>query len=383
MTENQQSNTDSAHDAILSGMAINQSQVEDRDRVIPYRPQFNRITGKVTASLLLQQIRYWWYKVDRRPFYKFKQPCDHELYQEGDSWCEELDFSRSVFDTALKCVAKKITRGTSKAEALKHHAVIYWTDSNRLTWYQVNEKLLGAYVYLAYNEPELLDKVGKSLYLDDDDNLHYLDDDGKSLYLSSESTSETTSERKQSAKPDVSPDEPEPEPEPVETFEDLFPVIEKDPSTGQEQRDSILGIQDPLGMAAECAKRRNGDIPDWAMTGLGPDPWWDPLKAFCEITNRPVDKMRGKTGKSWLRQFSKIGEDKDINPILMAQATRALPDIQGVKWKIDNNIWTDPWSDSYIGILDYVAALICAGGQEEKERAPIIVSMDKTPEWLK
>jgi len=119
------------------------------ERTIPYRPHFTKLTGKVTAAILLQQIVYYWEEVvERRPFYKFRKPCKHDLYREGDSWVEELGFTPSEFDAAIRTIGTKIRKGISKAEALAGRAgreiknlVIYWTDSNRVTWYELNQAL--------------------------------------------------------------------------------------------------------------------------------------------------------------------------------------------------------------------------------------------------
>lgn len=97
--------------------------------VILYRPQYNEFTGSPLATILLGQIAYWWDKSGAKPFFKFKEPCDHNLYREGDSWCEELGFSRRLFDSALKSL---------EAEGLVTHKV----DRNRLTWYTLNVTLL-------------------------------------------------------------------------------------------------------------------------------------------------------------------------------------------------------------------------------------------------
>lgn len=182
-----------AQTIIERGQAINESQAKDQYGSIPYKRHYTKIVGgNPAAAILLQQINYWWYIQSRKPFYKFKEPCSHSWYKDGDSWTEELAFSRSVFDTALKAIGAKVTKGQSKSELLNHNLVIYWTDANRVTWYQLNEKLFAAYTHLAYNNPELLGKVGKSLYLDKDGNLLYTSKEGLTLYLYSEITTEIT-----------------------------------------------------------------------------------------------------------------------------------------------------------------------------------------------
>lgn len=150
---------------------------EDQD-LITYRPHFAALTDSALSAILLQQIIYWWSKMGRKPFYKFRDSCKHKQYKDGQSWCEELEMNRYEFDQALKIIATKITKGVGKQQVLEtpmpEHAdnetpveyaerfasalrcvVIYWTDSSRVTWYQVNENLLGKFVgriYLSKSE---------------------------------------------------------------------------------------------------------------------------------------------------------------------------------------------------------------------------------------
>lgn len=140
--------------------------LEDDGDLIIYRKSLREIAGSVTGTVLLQQIIFR--SKGRENFYKFKSPCSHELYKEGDSWTEELGFSPKEFDNALKKIGTKITRGTSKFDALKKDdptgIVIYWTDANRVTWYQLNRSLLGKLlrgIYLEDNKEGLTLKIPK------------------------------------------------------------------------------------------------------------------------------------------------------------------------------------------------------------------------------
>lgn len=100
------------------------------NEIIPYRKELNTITGGITASILLQQIIYWYVKNEYKPFYKFIEPCTHEKYNNGDSWCEELGFSRKEFITAIK-----------KLE--DNGLVSKKTNMQRLTYYTLNLGDLG------------------------------------------------------------------------------------------------------------------------------------------------------------------------------------------------------------------------------------------------
>lgn len=110
-------------------------------RLVLYRPEWRAITGSVLSTILLQQILYWWDKMGRKPFYKFKEPCGNKLYTEGDSWIEELGFSRTEFDTALKKIGVKVS-SKNPPNIKSTHLVEYWTDINRVTYYTINEDRL-------------------------------------------------------------------------------------------------------------------------------------------------------------------------------------------------------------------------------------------------
>jgi hypothetical protein len=121
--------------------------------LITYRPKLNQLTGSVTATILLQQIMHWWVQM-RRSFYKFKEPCAHPDYRVGDSWTEELGFTKYEFDGALQKIGVKVTRKCGREEALKNGLVIYWTDMDRRTWYEVNEPLLRQKLIELYSGPQ-------------------------------------------------------------------------------------------------------------------------------------------------------------------------------------------------------------------------------------
>ena len=115
---------------------------EDNGRV-SYRPRFAKALGSITRALLLQQILYRWKNNGRKAFYKFKEPCKHRLYKEGDSWLEELGFSRREFDSALDFIAQKISIMVPKDPA---KLVWYWIDADRITHYDLNWEAFYSFV---------------------------------------------------------------------------------------------------------------------------------------------------------------------------------------------------------------------------------------------
>ena len=65
-------------------------------RSIPYHPDLRTVAGSVTATILMQQLDYWF---SQKPdgFYKFLSPCNNQQYKPGDSWEEELSLSKDEF----------------------------------------------------------------------------------------------------------------------------------------------------------------------------------------------------------------------------------------------------------------------------------------------
>lgn len=179
---------------ITQGHAIAQSQAQDQARSIPYRPQYNLITGKVTASILLQQISYWWHTCERKPFYKFRAPCQHEKCRKGDSWTEELGMTIYEFDGALKKIAAKVIKGANKTELAKTNLVVYWTDSDRITWYQLNEALFYLAIYYAYNDPQALADTSLADLPGKQEKSTKLSKQEKPVYIPSETTTEITTD---------------------------------------------------------------------------------------------------------------------------------------------------------------------------------------------
>ncbi len=70
---------------------------------IPYLPQLKRVLKNTNATILMQQIEYWFHKKNGQPFYKFlsKPNKENKFYKSGDSWSEELVFSEKEVRTAF------------------------------------------------------------------------------------------------------------------------------------------------------------------------------------------------------------------------------------------------------------------------------------------
>lgn len=219
-------------------MLINITQVVGAP-TIPYNGALNEFTGSINATLLFQQVAYWWNKVGGKAFYKFKEPCDQPLYEPGDSWLEELSMSRAEFDTALSKIGQRINRNTERdPEAL----IWYWTRTDRLTFYEVNEEAANRMYALIY--PQLIQVLGKSVVTEDEveepENLAFpsvesqrsvvRDFSGtksrKQALSKSETTTEITTQDKNPPNPPAGGTDPEP-PKPEIDFSRFLEVYEE------------------------------------------------------------------------------------------------------------------------------------------------------------
>jgi len=175
---------------------------------VPYRPRFARAVGSVTAAILLQQIIYWDERKGGRYFYKFKEPCTHALYKEGDSWTEELGFSRRAFDTARDHIALRKTAAASLPDTIREaerqgKPVVYWVSTGRVTHYIIIEDVLADILATAYSESEMEKLTAESA-------VRYSPKaplvKAESADRSTETTTETTSNNKPPAAESSSPD---------------------------------------------------------------------------------------------------------------------------------------------------------------------------------
>lgn len=115
---------------------------------IPYMPELLPLAGSVMACCLMRQLEYWF---ERHPcgFYKFMVPNESPLYKDGDSWCEELGFTKDEFRSAFDRLGVRY-KGTS---ALEEHAAdpfqgkFYYSVLDRkthATYYYRNHALVDA-----------------------------------------------------------------------------------------------------------------------------------------------------------------------------------------------------------------------------------------------
>lgn len=119
-------------------------------KIIPYVKELREITGSVLSAILMQQLDYWFHL---RPdgFYKFLSPCDNPLCKQGETWTEELGFSRKEFWTAFDKIgvrhqSKKAFDASpnifTAGEGVELYYASYHDKFKGLTFYYRNHALL-------------------------------------------------------------------------------------------------------------------------------------------------------------------------------------------------------------------------------------------------
>ena len=128
---------------------------------IKYQPKLKKFFGSSEAALIFQKSEYWSSKYPNG-FWKFHEPCSrHPQYRKGDSWAEELGFSRRVFLRAFsvfgthyksksaylkeedpfqgKMYASYYDRKTNRTHFLRNHSFVetflksFWEGTKKLT----------------------------------------------------------------------------------------------------------------------------------------------------------------------------------------------------------------------------------------------------------
>lgn len=85
---------------------------------IPYIPGLRQQAGSVVSAILMMQLEYRFAKYPEG-FYKFLEPPQngHQDYKPGDSWVEELAFSKEEFRTAFDKIGVRYSSKTQYNEA--------------------------------------------------------------------------------------------------------------------------------------------------------------------------------------------------------------------------------------------------------------------------
>ena len=211
--------------------------------VIIYRKELNKLTGSVTASLLLKQAMYW-DKIKGGKFYKFISPCNHDLYKEGDSWLEELGFSKHEFRSAIKKIGFKRGKSKNEIENEKDAYIIYYTNSDRVTYWMVNWKKLNKDLKKLYRDTDYLVNP-ESGNTKSNRNPDISKETGKREYPSSETTPENNTEASKQL--------------PAETVSKLTNLLNR--SIKKNEIDNLIGYKVKyIDKAIKRIKKRNINI---------------------------------------------------------------------------------------------------------------------------
>jgi hypothetical protein len=136
------------------------------DGYVSYRPKLNAVTGSALGSIFLVRLLWRWEAQGRQPFHRFSDRApDHDQYRPGQSWCEELQWSRREFDTAVGAVSTRLPSGQGVLRYYEQEArqgvvprlmVIRWQDGAHRMWWEVIEPAVGrllAPIYLRWEDP--------------------------------------------------------------------------------------------------------------------------------------------------------------------------------------------------------------------------------------
>ncbi len=99
----------------MSTAILSNTNFTNTSYYIKFYPGIKSSIGCEKATLILGRLEYWFEKY-KNGFYKFVEPCHHPLYREGDSWHEEIGFSRKIFAKAFDLVG---VRYKSKSAFMK------------------------------------------------------------------------------------------------------------------------------------------------------------------------------------------------------------------------------------------------------------------------
>jgi len=126
-------------------MSDSSSQPYSADYFIKYNPTLRAEFGSQNAVLLFDRLEYW-FERKKNQFYKFIEPCDHPLCREGDTWKEELGFSKKVFRTAFDKIGiryKSKTEFEKESDPFKGKLFAYYQDrQTKKTIFVRNNSLL-------------------------------------------------------------------------------------------------------------------------------------------------------------------------------------------------------------------------------------------------
>jgi len=144
-------------------MSDSTSQPYSADYFVKYNPALRAECGSQNAVLLFDRLEYW-FKRKKNEFYKFIEPCEHPCYREGDSWSEELLFSKKVFRTAFDKIGiryKSKTEFEKESDPFKGKLFAYYQDRQTKKTIFVRNNYLVTLLYARLNS--VVDKTTNAI----------------------------------------------------------------------------------------------------------------------------------------------------------------------------------------------------------------------------
>jgi len=116
---------------------------------VKYNPLLIQEFGSQNAVILFDRLEYWFSK-KKDQFYKFIEPCQHPCFRQGDSWQEELGFSKKVFRTAFDKIGIRYPSKTAfenESDPFKGRFFAYFQDrqSKKTIFVRNHDLLKGLY----------------------------------------------------------------------------------------------------------------------------------------------------------------------------------------------------------------------------------------------
>lgn len=105
--------------------------------LVLYFPDLNLAIGSSWGTMLLTRSCYWYRIKKGNSFYKFFNPCGHDLYKVGDSWSEELGCSKNVLAATFKDCGTRIKRGQSY-NLIESGWLLFYSIGNGMTRFLPN-----------------------------------------------------------------------------------------------------------------------------------------------------------------------------------------------------------------------------------------------------
>ena len=144
-------------------MSDSPSQPYTADFFVKYNPALRAECGSQNAVLLFDRLEYW-FERKKNEFYKFIEPCEHPCYREGDSWSEELRFSKKVFRTAFDKIGiryKSKTEFEKESDPFKGKLFAYYQDRQTKKTIFVRNNYLVTLLYARINS--VVDKTTNAI----------------------------------------------------------------------------------------------------------------------------------------------------------------------------------------------------------------------------